>query len=286
MVPASKLLARTMHQSGNFRVLRRNTGIYTNRGGTIGWLINPSGTAVIDAQFPDTAGDCVNGIRERREGRIDLLVNTHHHGDHTGGNGVFRPVTDKIVSHSEVPRLMKLQAQMRGSEDGLEYPDTVFETEWSADIGDETLRLHYFGPAHTSGDLVATFENANIVHMGDLVFNRVFPFIDSASGANVLNWIILLEKVVEMHDSETIYIFGHGEPNHGVVGNASDMLHMRNYLSALVEHVEKRSSAGDSREEIVSLVALPGFEDHISFGPRLSLKTNLEVVCNELLDGQ
>lgn len=280
-VPSKVIFARDT----NFIAIRRNVGIYTNRGGTIGWLVNADASVVVDSQYPETAEDCLIGVQEKRAGNIDALINTHHHGDHTGGNGVFRPSSDIIVAHAEVPRLQRLQAQMRSNSDAVTVADTVYETEWRQKFGDETVRLRHYGPAHTSGDSVVTFENANIVHMGDLVFNRVFPFIDEAGGAKILNWILLLEQVVKDHDSDTVYIFGHGQPSMGMTGTEDDIRHMRNYLSALVNHVENRHNAGDSREDIVSMVSIDGFENHISFGPRLSLRANLEVAYNEIVGG-
>ena len=84
--------------------LRRNTGFWTARGGTIGWLINPGGVVAVDSQFPDTAALCIDDLL-KKSGKTDIatLINTHHHGDHTGGNGVFRPQTNQIVAHANVP---------------------------------------------------------------------------------------------------------------------------------------------------------------------------------------
>ena len=91
-----------------FKELRRNTGYWTARGGTIGWLINPSGVIAVDSQFPDTAALCVEQLL-KTSGKPDIaaLINSHHHGDHTGGNGVFRPKTKQIIGHENVPKYMK-----------------------------------------------------------------------------------------------------------------------------------------------------------------------------------
>lgn len=275
----SKLFA---FNQGTFTTIRRNVGIYSNRGGTIGWLVNSDASVVIDSQFADTAPDCIDGIQDMRTAQIDALINTHHHGDHTGGNGVFKPKVKNIIAHENVPILQRQQAQMRGDESIAGIPDTTYSDLWRRDFGDETIRLKYYGPAHTSGDSVITFEKANVVHMGDLVFNRVFPFIDRPGGANVKNWIKLLNGVLADHDSSTLYILGHGQPNLGMVSRMDALVHMRAYLEALVEHVDNGVSQGLSREEIVGIASLRGFEDHISFGPRLSLSSNLEVVYDEL----
>src|SRR5262245_55177673 len=100
--PAGQPAAQTPPPPANpvFTELRRNVGTFTARGGTIAYLINPGGVAVVDTQFPDTAKMCLDGLKTRASNRgLDFVVNTHHHGDHTGGNGVFRDATKKIVAH-------------------------------------------------------------------------------------------------------------------------------------------------------------------------------------------
>src|SRR4051812_45576751 len=76
-----------------FRSLRRNVGLFTGRGGTIGWLAAKDALVVVDTQFPDTAGICLAGLPEREKRILDAVINTHHHADHTSGNGIFKPVT-------------------------------------------------------------------------------------------------------------------------------------------------------------------------------------------------
>lgn len=278
-LPISHLLAS---DATHFTSIRRNVGIYTNRGGTIGWMVNKDASVVVDSQYAETATDCLQGMKNKRDETIDALINTHHHGDHTGGNLVFRPEVKKILAHENVPKLQLKQLEMRGLSADAGIANATYSDEWIEDFGDETVRLKYYGPAHTSGDSVVTFEKANVVHMGDLMFNKVYPFIDSSSGASVQNWIAVLTKVVTDHDTDTIYIFGHGQPELGMSGGMTALMHMRSYLQALVDHVGEGIEKGLSREAIVGIATLEGFEDRISFGPRLSLGANLEVTYNEL----
>jgi glyoxylase-like metal-dependent hydrolase (beta-lactamase superfamily II) len=87
-----------------FSAIRGNVGSFVGQGGTIGWLISPDGVVVVDAQMPPTAKACLEGLNARAGSRpIECLFNTHHHRDHTGGNGVFRPTARKIVAHVRVP---------------------------------------------------------------------------------------------------------------------------------------------------------------------------------------
>src|ERR1700691_1158123 len=88
-----------------FRPLRGDVGIFTGRGGTIGWLASKDAVAVVDTQFPDTALICLKGIPGIGARTIDATINTHHHGDHTGGNVVFKPASKVLVAQENVPRL-------------------------------------------------------------------------------------------------------------------------------------------------------------------------------------
>lgn len=272
-LPFEKLLA----QPSRFTAIRRNVGFYSNSGGSIGWLVNSDATVVIDSQFPDQATDCLAGLKERRNAPVDALFNTHHHGDHTGGNAVFE--AKKIIAQERVPELQKTQGGARSSPT---VATTLFEKEWKGSFGDEIIEARHITPAHTGGDSIIHFQNANVAHMGDLVFNRVYPFIDRTGGASVKGWIATLDAALSWFDADTIFILGHGNPAFGVQGKKAELLKMKSYLTALIDHVEKGLREKKSREEITTLMMLPGFEDYISFGPRLSLTANLQVVFDEL----
>ena len=255
-----------------FTLVRGTIGTFTGQGGTIGWHIDTRSVVVIDSQFPASARTCLDGVNERAPGRqLDYLVNTHHHGDHTGGNGVFRPVARKILAHANVPRLQR-EAAARASaaappgqppQPEQVFADTTFDVTWRAPVGDEVMALRYYGAAHTSGDSVTTFEKANVAHVADLVFNRRHPFIDRPAGASIANWIKVLEGTVADHDGDTIYIFGHAAPAFPATGGQADLLYMRDYLTALLDFVRREMQAGKSRDDIIKIVEpLKGFADH------------------------
>jgi cyclase len=266
-----------------FRPLRRNVGFFTARGGAIGWLASPDALAVVDTQFADTAALCLAGLPGRGSRTIDVVLNTHHHGDHTGGNGVFRPVAKTIVAHANVPALQRAAAERTKppTVDKQVYADTTFAETWRQPLGDEVVTARYFGPAHTNGDAVILFEKANVVHMGDLVFNRIYPVIDRVSGASIRNWIIILEKVAKEYPADAIYIFGHGSAKFGVNGQRSDLLVLRDHLTALLEYVQAQIIAGKTKAEISTLENFTGFPDfHQKLPNRLG--TNLGVAYDEL----
>jgi glyoxylase-like metal-dependent hydrolase (beta-lactamase superfamily II) len=260
-----------------FTALRGTVGFFTGQGGTIGYHISKDGVAVIDAQMPATAKICLAGVNERSGGRIiDYLVNTHHHGDHTGGNPVFRPAVKKILAHVNEPRLQR-EAAARAAAARPDAPapeivvaDTTFTTTWRETVGAEMMALKYYGPAHTSGDAVVAFEKANVVHMGDLVFNRSHPYIDKPAGASIANWTKILDVVAADHAADTIYIFGHANPKFQVTGNKADLAYMRDYLRALLEFVRGEIKAGKTRDAVLQITEpLKGFPDHGPLIPRV-----------------
>ena len=272
-----RLPLRAQDATPRFEELRRNVGAFHMRGGTIGWLISDDALVVVDSQYPDTASACLSGLKMRSSRMIDVLVNTHHHGDHTGGNKVLRAATREIVSHANVPGLQRRQARQRGTVANQAYPDTTFDENWRMDAGDEVVSAKYYGPAHTSGDVVVTFERANIAHLGDLLFNRRDPFVDRPGGASIRGWIKLLPQVINDHDSDTLYIFGHAGARFSVTGAADDLVVQRQYFEAVLEHVERGVAAGHSQEQIASLERLPGMDDHDSTPQSLARVLNVAV---------
>lgn len=249
-------------------LVRGTVGVFTGRGGTIGWHIDPSSVVVVDTQFPDTAKTCLDAVNGRTQSRaIDYLVNTHHHGDHTAGNGVFRASAKKIVAQANVPRLQREAAERAVAAGGSAQPqvvaDTTFDLTWRQDVGGEVLSLKYYGPAHTGGDAVVMFERANVVHMGDLVFNRRQPVIDPPGGSSVAGWVTVLEGVMKDHAADTIFIFGHAGANFPITGSRADLQVQRDFLVALLDFVRTEMKNGTPRETLVKYAEpLKGFPDH------------------------
>ncbi len=279
----SRLPAWAQGSGGTFTVLRGNIGIFDapRSGGTIGWYIGKEAVVVIDSKGPDYAQACIDGIGERTDHKIDALINTHHHGDHTGGNAVFRKVVGRIVGHENVPELQRKAAEQRGNTESQEYADVTYAKEWSMDLGGETVSLEHLGPAHTGGDSVVHFEKANIVHMGDLIFNRWCPFIDRNGGASVTGWVDTLNRTIQAHDDETIFVFGHGAEEFGVTGSTKDLAVQRDYLEWIWEITEKGIAAGKSAEQIAEPGLPEAFSDHVELNERLGVLGNVKVAFAE-----
>ena len=264
-----------------FEDLRRNVGIFSGRGGTIGWLATPDGAIAVDAQFPDTAKACVEGLQQKSPKGIQMLINTHYHGDHTGGNSAFRPVVKTIVQQERCAKLHKDFTTKNNTAANQAYADITFGESWSATLGDEKVWGFYYGPGHTGGDAVIVFEKANVVHMGDLMFNRLHPRVDRPGGASIKNWMSLLERVAKKHKDAT-FIFGHAKPGLAVTGAAQELLHLRDYFTAAMDHVQKGIRAGQSQEQITGIEALPKFDDYAANGQILTLKGVLTSAHEEL----
>ncbi len=279
--PAAAPVVKQPTPVTEFKPLRRNTGVFTGKGGTIGWLVNKDALVTVDTQFPDTAAIFLAGLPGREGRMIDAAIDSHHHWDHTAGNATFRPVAKHIVAHQNVPKLQTAAAERSPNMGPPTFPDVTFADTWRIEAGDEIVSGRYFGAAHTGGDIVTYFEKANVAHVGDLVFNRIYPVMDRPGGSSARGWIKVLEAIAKNYPADTQFIFGHGKASFGITGGQADVAVQHEFLGALVSHVEKEMKAGKSKEEIVKLTNLPGWPDHFT-EQNSRLPGNLGAVYDEL----
>ncbi|MCI5082593.1 MAG: MBL fold metallo-hydrolase [Saprospiraceae bacterium] len=262
LLPWQKLFSQTFNNlDAEMYLIRDKVGVYKNRGGTIGWLIDQEGLAVVDTQFPDAAKDLIQRIQEKQQRPIDLLINTHHHGDHSSGNIAFKGIAKKVVAHENSKANQQRVAEERGKEAEQLYPDTTFSESWSQKLGSEVVTINYFGAAHTNGDSVIHFENANVAHLGDLLFNRRFPYIDRSAGANIENWIEVLGKIRKTYDKDTIFICGHAGEGHDITVTRKDLKAKQKFLKALLKYTKKGIKQGKTIAELSKAEVIPGAEE-------------------------
>jgi glyoxylase-like metal-dependent hydrolase (beta-lactamase superfamily II) len=264
-----------------FAPVRRNVNTFTARGGTIGWLSNKDALIVIDTQYPDSAAICLDGLKTRVTRPVDLVFTTHHHIDHTGGNGVFRAVAKKIIAQSKVPELQKMAAAQTPNAEPPVLPDATFDQAWAEHPGDETITGRYYGPGHTGGDAIYHFERAHVVHMGDLLWLQFHPRVDRPAGASIQNWLKTLETVSRDMPRDTIYIAGHAKQGVGVTADVRAVTNFRDYFDAVLTTVRKGLAAGKSKAEITA-TPLPQFASYQTSGSALSLPAVLGVAYDEL----
>ena len=282
-IAQKSLLANILRDDSPYEMkpLRNNVGYFTERGGTIGWMLTKEGIVVVDTQFPEQSKHLIAEIQKQSDRKIDLLINTHHHGDHSGGNIAYKGIAEVLLAHENSKKNQMRVAKERNREADQLYPDTTFSKEWTGKVADETITLRYFGAAHTDGDAIIHFENANIVHMGDLIFNRRFPYIDRSAGASIKNWIQVLEKTQKLFDKDTKYIFGHSGEGYDILGDLQDIKAMQHYLSMLIEHISSEIKAGKSQEEIMKISSIKGANEWKGNGIERNLKAAYEELTSE-----
>ncbi len=241
-----------------FTPLRNGVGYFIEQGGTIGWLNSSEGYVVVDAQFPNTAPHVIEELKKLGDKPFKYLINTHHHGDHTAGNIAFKGLAQNVVAHENSLINQKLTAEKSNNLDKQLLPNVTFGKGWKDKVGAENIKAYYYGSGHTNGDAVYHFENANIVHVGDLVFNRRYPYIDRTNGAHIGNWITALGKITDQFDNDTLFIWGHALDPEKITGNKADIEAFQNYLSKLLAFVAGEIKKGKSTEDILKATEIPG----------------------------
>lgn len=255
------LLSSFFEDPWKIKMLTDNLGIFMERGGTIAFLLAKKEIVVVDSQFPDQSKHLIDELKKKTENPFSLLINTHHHGDHTAGNISFKGIVEHVLAHANSKTNQETNAKKNKNEDKQLYPDQTFTDTWCEKFGKEKICLYYYGAGHTNGDALIHFQHANIVHMGDLVFNRRHPFVDRSAGANMKSWIEVLDKAVNKFENDTQYIFGHAGTGYEVTGKADELNKFRDYLGNVLKFVEGEIKAGKTKEEILKTKIIPGGEE-------------------------
>ncbi len=279
-----------------FRIKPLSGNVYAlyGRGGNVGFFVGPEAVLVVDSEFKDIAPGIVAEIRKISDKPIKFLLNTHHHGDHVGGNEVFKQFA-MIVAHDNVRKRMlsspadilrdyppRLEAAKKGGNeqmakflaDQIEWAKTVkveeiaapiltFDSELKIHIGDETIQVWHMPPAHTDGDSVVYFEKAKVLHMGDDFFNKVVPFIDIQGGGSVKGYLAALDRVMARVPADATVIPGHGE-----VSDLSGLKAFRQYIVDVMDAAQKAKAAGKSKEDFVKEADLPAYKSFEGYPDR------------------
>lgn len=256
-----KLLTAFFDDPWKITMLRNDIGIFTEKGGTIAFYLSKKGIVVVDAEFPEQSKHLIDELKKRSDKPFKLLINTHHHGDHTAGNISFKGIVDHVLAHANSLTNQKNVAVAGKSEDKQLYPDQTYTDTWGEKFGKEKIILYYFGAGHTNGDSYIHFEHANIVHCGDLVFNRRHPFVDRGAGASMKSWIEVLDKGINKFDKDTIFIYGHSGTGYEVNGKADDLEKFRDYIGSVLKFVDGEIKAGKTKDEILKATAIPGADE-------------------------
>src|SRR5262245_10523251 len=209
-------------------------------GGNVGVSAGPDGILVVDDKFAPLADKIRSAVSAIAPGKIAFLINTHHHGDHTGGNPLFGKEATILAQENVRARLASGESPM--TREGL--PVVTYADGVSVWFNGEEIRIFHVPKGHTDGDSIVWFKGSNVVHMGDQLFNGRFPFIDVDSGGSVAGYTKNLADVMAKVPKDVKVI-----PGHGPLGTVADIEKAHAMLVATAEHVRKAKAAGVSLED-------------------------------------
>ena len=221
------------------------------RGGNIGVSVGPDGALLVDDQYAPLTEKIVAAVAEITDSPVRFVVNTHWHGDHTGGNENLGKAGALIVAHENVRRRMNPEefTDLVGRSDQAApeaLPVVTFESGVTLNWNGIRIEAVHQPHAHTDGDSVIWFHGANVVHMGDLFFNGAFPFIDVDSGGGLDGLIAAAEAVAARANEETRII-----PGHGVMTDRATLVRYGEALREARKRVSARVAAGQTEEQVV-----------------------------------
>jgi glyoxylase-like metal-dependent hydrolase (beta-lactamase superfamily II) len=218
-------------------------------GGNIGLVADATGIFMIDAMFERVAGEIREAAKSLPGGdRVRFLVNTHWHSDHTDGNKALGSGAVIIAQENVRALLARDQTLMGGQTKALPanaLPGVTFSDKLTVYAGGEAIRLVHFPHAHTDGDTVVFLDGLKVVHMGDMFFNGMFPFLDVANGGDIDNWVRQLDIILGALPVETKII-----PGHGPLAGVAELKAFRDMLAASADLVRKQMKAGKTLDEI------------------------------------
>ncbi|MEH6462366.1 MAG: MBL fold metallo-hydrolase [Shewanella psychromarinicola] len=200
--------------------LDNNTYMFIGAGGNIGVSAGEDGILIIDDQFAPLADKITAALKQIQPGVPKYIVNTHYHGDHTGGNAHFGE-KGTILAHHNVLKRLKADSSSPASA----LPVITYAENISIHFNQDTLEVIHLGPGHTDGDSVVIWEKANIIHMGDLYFKDRFPYIDLAAGGSVTGYRENVSMILNRLDNKTKVI-----PGHGALGDKNALLTFKHML--------------------------------------------------------
>lgn len=197
--------------------LRMGTHLITGAGGNIVASVGEDGAFIIDDQYAPLNDKIRAALQSIGPQPVRFVINTHWHGDHTGGNEAFGSTGAVIVAHDNVRKRMSTQQFTASMEPRGEpspaaaLPVVTFAEAVTLHLNGDTVRVTHVADAHTDGDALVKFEKANVLHMGDTFFHGAYPFIDAASGGSIDGVLAAVRTGLKLADADTIVVPGHGK---------------------------------------------------------------------------
>jgi len=232
-------------------------------GGNIAVSSGPDGVFMVDDDMPPVAEKIAAAIATITDQPVDLLINTHWHFDHTGGNKFFAERGALIIAHENVRERMasKQPSRLTGStipaSPPIALPVVTFDNEMKLHLNGLSIRAsHVKRPAHTDGDSIIWFEEANVVHMGDNFFNGMYPVIDLSAGGTADGMIAAIDGVLDQVDDATVII-----PGHGPVSDAEGLRRFRTMLDTVNKRIRLLVEEGKTDDEVVALKPTVNYDE-------------------------
>ncbi len=250
----SKVEVKTVPVAGNVSMLM-------GAGGNIGVITGPDGVFLIDDDYAPLTEKILAAVKKLSDEPIRAVLNTHWHGDHTGGNEALGEAGVAIIAHDNVRARMSTKQFMKAfnreipPSPAAALPVVTFNDALTLHINGDTVRAFKVEPAHTDGDIVIHIEGANVFHMGDTYFSRIFPFIDASSGGDFKGMIAAAERVLAIANADAKII-----PGHGPLSNRAELKQYHAMLIAVRDRVAGAIAEGKSLEEIVAAKPLADLE--------------------------
>lgn len=229
------------------------SGIYMlkGQGGNIGLSVGADGAFMIDDQFAPLSNLLKAKVKELGSDSVNFVFNTHWHGDHTGGNENFSNSGSLIVAHKNVRKRLSTDQLMQAFNNTVNaspkeaLPVITFANEINFHLNGEHIHVMHVKNAHTDGDAIIHFRNANVIHMGDTFFHGNYPFIDVSAGGTFKGLLKTIEKILALSDENTQII-----PGHGALANKADLEKYQAMLLDIHSQFMALRKQGLSDEEI------------------------------------
>ena len=253
---SSSLAAQVNYDTVQVRAVQLTPSLHVlfGAGGNIGLSTGPDGTFIVDDQFAPLSAKIVAAIKLITDKPVKFVVNTHFHGDHTGGNENFGNAGAVIVAHDNVRKRMSSEqfiAAMNSKVPAAPHaalPVVTFADAVTLHLNGDSIAVFHVSPAHTDGDVIVHYMNANVVHMGDVFNNTGLPFIDRSSGGTSMGVVSAADMVFGMTNAQTRII-----PGHGQVTDRVRLKAWRDAVQTVRERVVREVQGGKTVEQVLAL---------------------------------
>jgi len=246
--------------------LTDNLYMFTGSGGNMALLTGPEGNLLVDDQFAPLSDKIKAAIAALDPGAIRFVINTHLHGDHSGGNENFKKIGSTLMAQDNVrARMMKETVNRQGNivppRNKDAWPMVTFENRLNVHLNGQDIELIHVDKGHTDGDVVIFFRNANVLHTGDAFVRYGYPYIDTSSGGNFGAFLHELEQIYDLANDDTRII-----PGHGALATRNDVKALHDKLADIGNQVKAALKKGTKVEDIASLGITDKYEAELGKG--------------------